>query len=441
MTELDDIIGTSGDPPSGASVGGLVSVLKDRAPRLAIAYAGYQAARPLIKRAQMWQKERTTYSISIEGEDEIYDDLHEWLLKQLPSEARRSLAAYSGRVNVRRGRARDVFDDDDDEYTAPEVKLRYDGTRSQTIKLNGHRVKVVANSGETVRENGVSFQVKPPAIYFIVRSTEARDAVQAKMNELLRLRYVKTRRPSLRIARKWGEWNRHNELPLRSLESVVLPATQREALVADMEQFLAAEKAYNRRYIGWHRGYLFEGPPGTGKTSIAKALANHFDMDVWYLPLSDINSGSSLMALVAAVTSRSLLLIEDIDVFHAAKARDDDNEVTLSDLLNALDGITTPHGLITVMTTNDMSVLDDALIRPGRVDRIEHFDLAGQAQVEEIYCWFFERPWPASMRIKHPLAPAEAIGVMHRLVEEPLVAAQVISTMTTHNTTNEGATT
>jgi len=59
--------------------------------------------------------------------------------------------------------------------------------------------------------------------------------------------------------------------------------------------------------------------------------------------------------------------------------------ITLSGLLNALDGVATPHGLITVMTTNHREVLDDALIRPGRVDLDEKIDYATANQAVDLW--------------------------------------------------------
>jgi len=74
-------------------------------------------------------------------------------------------------------------------------------------------------------------------------------------------------------------------------------------------------------------------------------------------------------------------LLEDVDVFHSATERDDEGSgVTLSGLLNALDGIATPRGLLTVTTTNDPSALDVAVIRPGRVDLSEQFGYARRAR-------------------------------------------------------------
>jgi chaperone BCS1 len=169
-------------------------------------------------------------------------------------------------------------------------------------------------------------------------------------------------------------WSRRGDLPIRTLDSVVLKDGQRERIVADLAEFLAAEDDYNRLSQPWHRGYLFHGAPGTGKTSIARALANHFGLPTYYLPLGDIDKDTDLMSFVGQIEPRSVLLIEDIDVFHAATKRDEEGDkVSVAAMLNALDGVFTPHGLITVMTTNEKDRLDPALVRAGRIDVDEEF--------------------------------------------------------------------
>jgi mitochondrial chaperone BCS1 len=114
---------------------------------------------------------------------------------------------------------------------------------------------------------------------------------------------------------------------------------------------------------------------------------------MWYLSLAGIKSDTNLIKTIMNIKSKSVLLLEDIDVFHVATSRGESFAgTTLSGLLNALDGIATPHGLITIMTANRPKVLDSALIRPGRIDLVEHFGLSGPDEVTGLVRYWFELP-------------------------------------------------
>lgn len=212
---------------------------------------------------------------------------------------------------------------------------------------------------------------------------------------------------------RWGDWQRVDDLPRRDIDSVILAAGQLERLVADVAQFLDSEQEYARRCIPWHRGHLYEGPPGTGKTSVACALSNHFGMDIWYLPLSDVKQDCDLLGAMSRITPRSMLLLEDADVFHAVTERNDGEGVTLSGLLNALDGIATPHGLFTVLTTNTPEIIDKAVVRAGRVDLTEHFGDADSDQVARLVSRWFGCSVPSRI-CNGGLSPAEVIEVCKR---------------------------
>jgi chaperone BCS1 len=188
------------------------------------------------------------------------------------------------------------------------------------------------------------------------------------------------------------------------MESVAMPAEQKNRIVEDLRTFLAAEDHYNRLAIPWHRGYMFHGPPGTGKTSLVKGLACEFNLDLWYISLSDLNAESSLLALLAEVGPRSLLLLEDIDTARITHDRDgaDQGKISMSSLLNTLDGVATPHGLITVMTTNRFDILDPALTRVGRMDLVEELGCPLRSTIDSMYKHFYGQNlvWPAGHRRK-----------------------------------------
>jgi hypothetical protein len=294
------------------------------------------------------------------------------------------------------------------------LRLRYDGAREQAVTIGAHKIRVVVADGQG---GGEDRPWKPPEIIFTASSQAARDALLTAIGRVLTRARGRERKPVMRMLDKWGDWLQLDDLPPRDLESVILPAGQLARITADVGRWLDAESEYARRCIPWHRAHLYEGPPGTGKTSVARAVASHFGMDVWYLPLGDLKNDAELLRVASRIGPRSMLLLEDADVFHAATLRDDsEGRVTLSGLLNTLDGIATPHGLLTIMTSNRPDMLDDAVIRPGRVDLAEHFGYADAGQVTQLIRRWYERGalTPGMIPEISGLAPAAVIEACKR---------------------------
>lgn len=300
-------------------------------------------------------RRRLEYTVRVNSEDAVYRRVHGWVLSLIPPAAGRGLRVETSRT----------YDSTPEGGGIEPFRLLYDGTRTQSIDVDGHRIRLSLEKetiGNAERRSLFSYE-----LVFTASTLAGRDAVVA---HLRRLHEDEVKAPPfLRVAEAWGEWRRMTDVPRRSLDSVILPAGEREALEADLASFLSAEAEYVRWGIPWHRGYLFSGPPGTGKTSIATALAFSFGLDAHYMSLSSVRDDDSLLRSLLNVGPRSVLVIEDIDVVHGSRERDDaSGGVSLAGLLNALDGMVTPHGLITILTTNRRDVLDAALIRPGRVD-------------------------------------------------------------------------
>jgi ATPase family associated with various cellular activities (AAA) len=390
----------------------LIAILRDKAPRLALAFAAGQAAQPAAAWLRQRVQEQTTYTVKVPGNDPFYDDLHAWVLSLLAPRDQHAIVAYSAKQAV----AYDARFNPERPRTVrpPSLRLRYDGSREHAVRIGGHRVKVsVVEDSTSPASTAADARWRPPELKFTVRSAEARQVLLGEITGVLARSHEAARRPSFRMLDKWDDWERLDELPPRELGSVMLPAGQIERLTADVARFLAAEDQYARRCIPWHRGHLYEGPPGTGKTSVARAIASHFGMDVWYLPLADLKHDGDLLRVVGRVTPRSMLLLEDVDVFHAATVRDDQAEVTLSGLLNTLDGIATPHGLLTIMTTNTPEVLDVAVARPGRVDLVEHFGYADEDQVARLVAYWYELAEVDAHGVSG-VSPAQVIEVCKR---------------------------
>ena len=694
----------------------------------------------------------STYTVKVPGSDGIYDDLHEWVLSLLPPAQQHALTAWSTKQSYGM-----LVSDSSRPEPPPALRLRYDGTREHVIEVAGHKIRVaVSETGVSPDEDGR--RRKPPEIIFTARSIAGRQALLDEIEDVMRRSHAAKRRPQFRMLDKWGSWEILDDLPARDLDSVVLPPGQMDRLTDDVARFLASEHDYLRRCIPWHRGHLYEGPPGpqplsakvltprgwttmgtlkvgdevtgtdgkghkvlavydfgerpvyeitfsdgavtradaahrwavqtkkmrrsgylpattgnhgtgnreyrfskgerwliktttelsgggrgsspdsipvpspvelekrelllhpyvlgallgdgsfshmpaagriqfttgsaqfaelvgahaeirpsrsihwtvraaeeitsmglrglhshekfipaaylcgsvdqrhdllqglmdsdgrvripgkqrarsitwattsermrdqfiylvrslggtaclmstdtrreypcwtvrielpesvapfrrddkavaareapsspsrhvrsvapagservrcilvdaddhlyitddfivtsnTGKTSVARAIASHFGMDVWYLPLADVKKDGDLLRMATRISPRSMLLLEDIDVFHAATQRDDDSDLTLSGLLNTLDGIATPHGPLTVLTTNAPEVLDHAVVRAGRIDLTEHFSYADSEQVSRLIGRYYDTDAP-DVAGGSMVAPAEVI--------------------------------
>jgi chaperone BCS1 len=199
-------------------------------------------------------------------------------------------------------------------------------------------------------------------------------------------------------------WEYSENYTPRLLESVVLQSGDKERLVQDITRFRRAKHRYSRLGVPYHRGYLLHGPPGTGKTSLVSALAAHFGLSVYCVSLAEFND-RSLMAAVSQIPRDSVLLFEDIDCTKGGQAREParpDGEkndgkreketntgVTLSGLLNVLDGFFAPTGVLFMMTTNRIDALDSALLRPGRIDYKLYLGKASETQKVDLYRRFF----------------------------------------------------
>lgn len=352
---------------------------------ITVGLAGWEAGRKVYS----WAHERMVYTVSVPASDEMYEAVHEWMTAHVPASRRRSISALTTRAARSDGAVLES-PSGNEPRGAVGVRQMYDGSHAQTIKVGGHRVHVKVDrdsrvDGLTLSVTGDDWLRPLQRIVFTCPGQHARDAVLDLLTQIAATAQAARRAPRMWIATRWGHWRRVQDAPARPLDTVILAAGQLETIVDDLATFRRSEALYDGVGIPWHRGYLFEGPPGTGKTSMAKALAERFDLDVYFLPLSDLDADTSLLQMLSEVEARSMLVIEDVDVAHGARERDDTAKgVTTSGLLNALDGFATPHGLVTVMTTNALSVLDAALVRPGRADLVIEFDVLDDDQAHRL---------------------------------------------------------
>jgi chaperone BCS1 len=209
------------------------------------------------------------------------------------------------------------------------------------------------------------------------------------------------------IYTNWGtEWRPFGVPRVRRpIGSVVLEDGLAEEILADVREFLNSAEWYVQRGIPYRRGYLLHGPPGSGKSSFIAALAGAINYDICVLNLSEGGLTDDRLAhALSTIPPQSLVLLEDVDAAFvhrgphgaASGAGSAANErmrsfVTLSGLLNTLDGVAAGEERLLFMTTNYPERLDPALVRPGRVDKMRRIGDATPSQCRRMFAKFFPR--------------------------------------------------
>ncbi|KAK4404567.1 AAA-ATPase [Sesamum angolense] len=238
------------------------------------------------------------------------------------------------------------------------------------------------------------------------------DFVMEKANELRRknqdrLLYTNSRGGSLDS--RGHPWE---SVPFKhpsTFDTLAMDPAKKAEIMADLLDFANGESFYQKTGRAWKRGYLLYGPPGTGKSSMIAAMANYLGYDIYDLELTEVNTNSELRKLLMKTSSKSIIVIEDIDCSinltnrnknagggggggssgnsgsrknsydvaappGANSGEDGVNTITLSGLLNFTDGLWSCCGSerIFVFTTNHIEKLDPALLRSGRMDMHIH---------------------------------------------------------------------
>lgn len=202
-------------------------------------------------------------------------------------------------------------------------------------------------------------------------------------------------------------WKPKYRKPLRRLETVHFDDSEKHALLTDIRNYLdpRTQRLYQSRSMPYRRGYLFYGPPGTGKSSLSTAIAGEFGLDLYEVKVPSIANDADLEQMFQEIPPRCIVLLEDIDAVwtqqrhdrHERPINDSDSDrssnsisnVTLSGLLNVLDGVGSQEGRVVIMTTNHSEQLDPALVRPGRVDFKLYMGNISKRSAEQMFMRMF----------------------------------------------------
>lgn len=173
-----------------------------------------------------------------------------------------------------------------------------------------------------------------------------------------------------------------------------------EAIANRVRRWRESESFYRARRIPWRMGILGHGLPGTGKTSFARAIAQELDLPIHTYDLGSMENRELRQAWQScAQDAPAVALIEDVDrVFRGRDNIVPESTLTLDMLLNCISGVEPSEGILTMITANDISLLDPALTRPGRLDVIAEFGPMDQLLKSQL-CGYILGDWQASQEV------------------------------------------
>ncbi|KAJ3498209.1 hypothetical protein NLG97_g1308 [Lecanicillium saksenae] len=327
--------------------------------------------------AQSWFVAYFTTTTSVESTDEMYDMLMAWASSHGLNEAARSRIA---RVGV-------TWDNQKTDTGLVKKPISFSPWKgSFPFKFENHWLYYQT---ETVIAGYSRKEVV--SITCIGRSGQ----VLTRLLDQCRREYLQKNEGKITIFENRGDfWRRRATKEIRPLSTVLLPEEQKEELLNDVREFLnpATREWYHHKSFAYQRGYLFHGPPGTGKSSLSAAIAGEFGMDIYVVNIPGVDD-QTLSQLFSALPDRCVVLLEDIDAVgmdREGERIERKHPVSLSGLLNTLDGVASQGGRLLIMTTNHKELLDAALIRPGRIDLNIEFNLTDSIMAAELFKFMYK---------------------------------------------------
>lgn len=222
----------------------------------------------------------------------------------------------------------------------------------------------------------------------------------------------------------------------RSMETVFIDENIKKDIMDSLDAFVCNREWYDDNFIPYHYGILLHGPAGTGKSTLIRAIITEYykkytKAGYTIEPPNYLSSPSDLLHLdesgYSEIWAPRIVIIEDIDATVLKKRIPDEDEekssenmpneymqqlqlhnqrrlyydsISLSEILNKMDGVANVENVIYIFTTNHIEQLDTALTRPGRIDKIVEIKMPRREDYDAFIFYHFKKHIPDNIVIR-----------------------------------------
>lgn len=365
-----------------------------------------------------WGKSYVTICDTDDKEEEnpIYKKMEEYILYKWISNIKKcDLIADKGEISYslkNSSMKRDLVDT----YNNHQITIKVNQT-----KVTDDKKDTSDSTNKLKSNNNIIIESKTANVDLLKEYVDNISRLQKEHRKVLKIY-----RPIYESKKENTRWDTIKVKTNKTMENTIVSEEVQLEVFEDVNWFMNNEAWYAKKGIDYKRGYILYGVPGTGKTSIIKAIANRYSLPIFSIDLGNIKSNDELTRLTNKINylvedKNYILAMEDVDRCKLFKDRGyyggggERTKVSMSCFLNCLDGIVETHGRITILTANNFTILKSksALIRPGRIDKCVEIGCCDRDQMKRLIQNFYDKEIDIEdIRVKNNVTPAQLIKFM-----------------------------
>lgn len=182
-----------------------------------------------------------------------------------------------------------------------------------------------------------------------------------------------------------GYWEKYNNINVQSIDNIFIDSKIKNSIINDIDNFFNLIDKYNKFGRTHKYNILLYGIQGSGKTSLAKALAQKYKYTLYIINLNKSLTDDNFIDLISNIKGNAIILYEDIDTFFNNRSSIN-SDISYSCITNILDGaLSRGNSTISILTANNINFLDKPFLRQGRIDKIIKFDYPKKEQIKEVF--------------------------------------------------------